>query len=557
MGRNISAASAAAALGPLDYVYPQVGFTDIAANALVFVDELGMARPYDTSKGALALDISDVAGPGSFLAPQTWANDYRATPATMAPVQSVVQLTNGNFAHAYCNTSLGSAYPYFEIRTPNGVVVKSATNITSTTVASDRVRVVALSTGGFVVVFASSSGAHRFAVFDNAGAVVTAYGTSNMPTIAAQNASDYATWDVVALTAGKWALVYQKNGSPYNICYAIYTNTGAVSVAETQIGSLVGNVSNSYVAAITCANGDFVAFVMPNSGSVSVARITSSGVLVGSVQTVSTQTGLTATNIACTLQQKSAIVELSNGAFATFAVRSGVSSYCDLAIVNAGFTAVTAVPLTTTNISLSNGNLALAASPYGGFAVYYSNLTSGAQYLASFDNAGAPVVTETAASYSVSTGSYSTRVLFASAAGWVLVSHGYSSTGANAQLSIQTISPTGLTVGSALTLATAMGDTKGQPFGMMNTTTGMLHLFYNRLGGGDFTHAIIRCTRSGVLGVSTEAKSALSPSIKIATKGSFALAGTPPPPGGFDGTAATVRGPKGSVLGTLALLTGF
>ena len=142
--------------------------------------------------------------------------------------RNVCRLSNGNIVVAGVSASTGGAF-FTIYDTSFAVVVSRVTLPTTWTNANyNTVGVEALSGGGFVIFFTEAAGYFAYAIYSNAGAVVTALGRNTTGAMATSNA-----YGVAALSGGGFAVAGNTAGS--QIFFMIFNATGTQTYSTTTI----------------------------------------------------------------------------------------------------------------------------------------------------------------------------------------------------------------------------------------------------------------------------------------------------------------------------------
>lgn len=203
-------------------------------------------------------------------------------------------LTNGNVVVA-C-TVVGPNNLQFRIVNILGEAITSKVTVGTVNNVSNNFVLTPLNGGGFSLVYQSSSSAISKAVYDNSGNVVLA------PTVI-ESVAPQGGMGTVNLSDGSFVVVYYKTiGGLKQPVFARHNAAGVLQGAITQIHSATGNGTvgsrwNTSMDVCSLNNGYFVVgfagYSTASSGNqvVYAARFNSSGVLQGSVITVSTVPG--------------------------------------------------------------------------------------------------------------------------------------------------------------------------------------------------------------------------------------------------------------------------
>ena len=183
-------------------------------------------------------------------------------------------LTNGNIVQAYITspyTTQGTQYaPYFQIVNTAGTVLYGPTLISSTYTnsSSAAINVVALTGGGFAVVWMNSTGGTanvlNYAIYSNTGTVVTA---ATQDTLFGYDCSNFA-FEVVAQANGGFAVAVKSTGASGEIYLRAYGATGTPAFSWTDTGIQADNLNSfSYSFAIASRSDSsiFVADIYSNS----------------------------------------------------------------------------------------------------------------------------------------------------------------------------------------------------------------------------------------------------------------------------------------------------
>lgn len=550
MGRSVSAAS----VGSLDVLYPPVGTSAVAINNLVVMEESGYVRPADPQR-TIAEENSATAGPVAITAKTTAtsASVLNPTTRTMCFTPNMARLSNGNLVMVFIEI-----HPKFCIMTHRDEVVVSNTQVTAAYATVNRVSVVALSTGGFVVLHGNGTteGAIVGTVYDNNGVVVTA--TASLVTSAVfTNRTTSNTWYPIALGSGKFAIFY--TDAAVALRFQVFNANGTTAVASTVVtGMTAGGAGYDLVTAKACAGGDMI-FYHANyngggAGDTKIARYTAAGSIVGSVQTLVSYSNVYALSSCINYEQ--VIAELSNGSIAAVAPRAG-GSYFDVAIVNAGFTSFSTVQLGANallDLTVNDGHVpCLAASADGTWAALYGDINLQPNYLMVFSNAGSIVVPEcNNFGTTVASGVLTMRSLIAVPyVGWAMFSAVFTTT-ANVYLSM--VGLTGQQIGSLITLSSEqVGGNYSYPHTVFSPL-GLLNVVWKESG---YKFACYRLSRSGVIGVATASASAGAASVSVSNKGYYILSGQSFVPTAIDQRSANIIGPYGSIVGNQAILKGL
>lgn len=309
--------------------------SDIAANRLCSVDVYGLARAIDPVYGI----ANEIAAPG-IRKSDSWSGSS-AVSMSQTPVfaRRAAFLTNGHYVvvlNAHVPTSQGGNNQYsprFSVVNKVGVVVadrvpvRDADNYSQG--GAQAMRVVALTTGKFVVVMPTDGSTLAAAIYNNDGTLVSALSTVASSLYAATSAPSGSYWDVVALAGGNWALMYANASASYQIATVVYSDTKTVVRAATNHGN--NSSTGAYNALIPMLDGGFVALSHANC---QIARFSSTGAAVG---VVINPAGATAANSSAPV---GTVAELPDGSVAMSFC--GAASVASIAVINPAFTAVSA-----------------------------------------------------------------------------------------------------------------------------------------------------------------------------------------------------------------------
>ena len=263
------------------------------------------------------------------------------------------------------------------------------------------------------------------------------------------------------------------------------------------------------------------------------------------------------------MSQAAGICELDNGSVAVSYI-STTSSYCNIAIFNAGFTATVA----TVNPSGASGGTNMGASTYyalgqipGGFIC-----AGGTVYMQAWSNTGTALIGITNTSSTINNNGF--RVFGPSPiAGQLLMYTYYQDGSGNVYVQVYniTFSTTALTITYGSTYALCAGNGSSYPSwsNPVFLSDGTVFVVFAN-GYGSLYYGYLTTLRRSIIGVSAAAAAA-GASIVIDTQGSFTLGGgqsfTVPADTGpvvsWDHRAWAIRGNQGVVNGGYATLLGL
>lgn len=174
---------------------------------------------------------------------------------------STAVLSDGNVVNVWMQqaTMSNPGRPYFQITTPDGVQVVAPTLISSTfyTTSVPTVCVTALTGGGFVVAWQVTNGGTAlkpcFAIYTNSGAVTTAVTQETTVTVLANTTAV----NVTALTNGGFVMVVKATTSN-NIYYRGFSSTGVAAYAWTLAFATANSTSPLGVASRANNGGEFI-----------------------------------------------------------------------------------------------------------------------------------------------------------------------------------------------------------------------------------------------------------------------------------------------------------
>lgn len=191
-------------------------------------------------------------------------------------------LTNGNIVQSFVNTgpTAGTGTTaqsiYFRIVNTSGVVQVAATRVATNTVQySFTANVVALTGGGFAVVFRNASGIVSYAIYTNTGTVTTALTTDTGITANSAN-----RLEAVALANGGFAVATINDATSFMVTRA-YNATGVAAYAWTSTGIAPTNATSPFGLSARSDSSTIVAFVT-TSTRVSYYLYDSAGTLITS-----------------------------------------------------------------------------------------------------------------------------------------------------------------------------------------------------------------------------------------------------------------------------------
>ena len=175
--------------------------------------------------------------------------------------KSTAVLSDGNVVNVWMQqaTMSNPGRPYFQITTPDGVQVVAPTLISSTfyTTSVPTVCVTALTGGGFVVAWQVTNGGTAlkpcFAIYTNSGAVTTAVTQETTVTVLANTTAV----NVTALTNGGFVMVVKATTSN-NIYHRGFSSTGVAAYAWTLAFATANSISPLGVASRANNGGEFI-----------------------------------------------------------------------------------------------------------------------------------------------------------------------------------------------------------------------------------------------------------------------------------------------------------
>lgn len=179
--------------------------------------------------------------------------------------QFAAVLTNGNIVQAFVNTGptpgAGVAQSvYFRVVDTSGVVQVSPTRVGTNTVANSfTVNVVALTGGGFAVVFLNAAGQVSYAIYTNTGSLTTALTTDT-----GIGASPAKRLKAIALANGGFA-VATVNSSTSFVSTRAYDATGTPAYAWTTTGIAPASLTSPFGFSSRSDSSTIVAFT--NTGT--------------------------------------------------------------------------------------------------------------------------------------------------------------------------------------------------------------------------------------------------------------------------------------------------
>jgi len=152
-------------------------------------------------------------------------------------------LTSGNIVQAWINK--GNQYPVFRIVDTSGTVLYGPTTIASRVIGTPNISVVALTGGGFAVGYQANSGVVYYAVYTNTGTVTAAETSWNAAT-----PSSPGFIGMQPLPNGGFVIYFGNNSDNY-VYWRTVTSTGSTTATSDSSGS--GSTMQSYLNPIACS----------------------------------------------------------------------------------------------------------------------------------------------------------------------------------------------------------------------------------------------------------------------------------------------------------------
>jgi hypothetical protein len=262
-----------------DLVYYQNGDYKSQAN---------LTAPSSVSYPSLAPSTIFGGGVGGYVnsifTSTTSANTFGSSRGSMAAL-----LSNGNIVQVF--RSYPNNYATFRVVNSSNVVQVSPVNITTPAiVGAAEVGVLALSGGGFVIYWlTSTSGSIAYAIYSNTGVVVTAT-TTEVTGGTATNTS--VRMRGVALANGGFVLCFTNTTSV--LWFKVYTSTGGATTSWASSGITTISSYTQPCFAIAARSDSSFAFAWMDGTYIYISRFTSAGVSTGGNVQI---TGVVATTI--------------------------------------------------------------------------------------------------------------------------------------------------------------------------------------------------------------------------------------------------------------------
>jgi hypothetical protein len=244
----------------------------------------------------------------------SWIVATNATNARTA--NATAKLSNGNIVIAYAGVVDSGgfrSYPCFKIIDENGNVIVSETQIEAAAVGTSfyTLACVALSGGGFAIGWVTSGNQFRYAIYSNAGAVVTAVATDTGVLINS-NASQCMLSMAARPVSGGFVLALVS--STGQAAYKVYSSTGAQTYAWTTTG-LFGSSTTITSTFVTCRSDDSLVITgydnVANTIMYQVFSSTNTSVVASTVAASSIYTGSYTSGHCATLTNDSVVIVYS------------------------------------------------------------------------------------------------------------------------------------------------------------------------------------------------------------------------------------------------------
>lgn len=511
----------------------------ITSGQLIALTEGGPNYPVSTS---LPLSVQNVTTAGSSsvfayqnVAPtqtyQTFQGDYN----------SLVQLGNGVLALAYAgNGSITSSAVNVSFFTQNGGAYQPAVQPTTTSSITS-VRIRKINSTSFVVGYLVGTSL-RFAIYNNDGTVVKAE-----TTVATVQSGSPLYWNFSVNINGDIIFAYFKV-TTNDLAFQRFNSLGTLQGAEVIVQAASSPLPT---VILSHSSGDFwIHFYNSSAGGYRFAKFNSAGVIQGSVTVLSNSGSSFVSNY------NKSIVELSNGNVLMW--WTNASDYPCFSIYTNSGTLVTSNAVWTNN---SGSNAVPRGTPgfftsTAGFNI--ATLTTGSLVRRwALDNSGNFIgggVSSAFASTNISTGANagSLDLYEDGGTGWTVFCSGYSGSTYSAHLF--SMSNTGATLGTAVSLFTAQAAVTGPT--SLRSEEGLICLsIAESTGAVGVKMAIYNSSRKSIIGVAQES-AAIGATYRCATSGTFTITNPPLTPGYWDARTATPGGCRGTIAGTTAILNG-
>jgi hypothetical protein len=312
-----------------------------------------------------------------------------ATAAGSTGGQFAAVLTNGNIVQAFVNTGptpgtgTTAASVYFQVVNTSGVVQVAPTRVgTNTVTNSFTVNVVALTGGGFAVVFIDNSGVVSYAIYTNTGALTTALTTDT-----GIGSSTAKRLEAVALANGGFA-VATVNTSTNHVATRAYGATGTPAYAWTTTSVQPASPTSPFGLSSRSDSSTIVAFV--NSGTVTVQYFlynSAGGSIISGSFAVGSVTPGNISDVICLADGTTYVIGyftiVSGVTVPAFRLLSSLAPGAETTIPSANFNS-------GTGITISYSQIALLAQASGGFMLAFADNSNAINY--AFYNASGTIL---------------------------------------------------------------------------------------------------------------------------------------------------------------------
>lgn len=421
-----------------------------------------------------------------------------------------------------------------------GAYQPSTVVATDTTVAS--VRILKLTATTFVVGWLASS-TLKFRIYNNDGTAVTAATTASS-SIATNSV---LVWNFAVTANSDIVFVYRKITSN-DTAFTRYNSSGTIQGTETIVEA--GATADRPVV-LGHSNGDFWIYYRRTAATTGYkfARYNSSGVLQGALTVLNTA------NVTATQNWGQQIVQLGNGSVLMWAINA--SSFPDGYIYDSSGVLVASNTTWHSSPTLLSNRVPAVFVESSRFTVGAQRQSGGGFTIRTFNNVfgsinAAITTTQTFGNITGATG-YHTQWLFSDgSAGWTIYQNGNNGTTSNGY--ILSVSPSGATLGSLVTLYSASGGAFCVGGHAFRTGQGLLS-FTDYFSAAQINGGLYNTSRRSIIGVAIE-NAAVNATFRCATSGTFEITNSPLSPGYWDARTATPGGCRGTTAGTTAILSG-
>jgi hypothetical protein len=460
---------------------------------------------------------------------------------------AICELATGNIAFIYTgNGATDNTNLNLRIKTPlDGDIIAKVTVSTDTSINFQKV--IKISSTQFAVIWNTGS-ALKCQIFNNNG--TTSGATFTVDTLAGSN---YLYWNATVLANGNIVFVYNQITTT-NTVFKVYNAAGAVVVAATTIGA--GDSATSGISVLGCSNGDFVVMYYRSTATAAlkIARYTSAGAAVGSIQSSASYLMLNYANFSDLL------IELTGGNVVALLASNG-TSYPAYIVLSSTHTVVKTFTQLSSAAStlLANEAPAICSIPNGNFVIIGRNTTNNTKLtLMIFDSSGGGVLTKTDAG-GASPVPYTTIGQGSGVSAFLLGAIGFAtfrtqSDGTNYCGVLDVMNMQGVSIGSIVIAKVANTNTIYWR-SVILAAGGILIGMFKEGGNIYLQNFYYNCFRRSIIGVSTDTV-ADGAAVNVFTKGNYTINQTLANGGNFDNTTTVVAGTKGSVVGNTAILRG-